>query len=371
MLGRRARRRVRREVLRLTGQRVRGVAALSVDAASEQAAQWDRVTATTVRESFGMTTMVPRQVEPEPASQLRPFEDAYEAIVLESENLGFACRGTIVTDPGLRLVFHDAEPEAAVLRWRNRVPRARRHVPGTVAYLSNFGIDNYYHWMQFTLPLLRFYGDLDAIDGFYVGPSWLLSAQEETLAWFGIGSDRVVRDACTADRLLAAFVPNRVQEGRGASYRDSRSHAFVRTALVAAPQRATPARIYVTRGAAPNRRGLLNEDEVIALVRRFGFETVSMSGRSVREQAGLFAGADFVVGVHGAALTNVLFSRPGTAFVELFHPRHLEMSYFSTATHSRLDYGYVLGDTTARSPHDFVVDVRKLELLLREFGIAA
>ena len=45
-----------------------------------------------------------------------------------------------------------------------------------------------------------------------------------------------------------------------------------------------------------------------------------MDGMSVSEQAQLFANAEAVVGVHGAALTNLVFAAPGTRVVEIFPP---------------------------------------------------
>ena len=52
-------------------------------------------------------------------------------------------------------------------------------------------------------------------------------------------------------------------------------------------------RIYVRRGVT--NRAVLNEDEVLALLEPAGFEAVTMDGRSIGEQAALFASADVVV----------------------------------------------------------------------------
>lgn len=324
----------------------------------------------TREESRGLTGVVPRHVEPRGIRGLAPFENAYQAIVLEIENPEYTFRGHVLIDPGLRLVYTDEEPESSVLRFRRRVPRVRRHVQGTVAYLSNFWVDNYYHWMQLTLPLLRLYSEvvaLDAIDYFYVGPSSLRAVQEETLKGMGIARERILRQACSADRVLAGLLIHREQRP-GLRYRDSFGHAFVREALTPGAQGAQMTRLYVLRGAVRNRR-LLNERALIGLLSSYGFRPTTMDGLSVQQQAAVFAGADVIVGVHGAALANLLFSSRGSSVVEIFPPGHVEVSHFATATHSDLNYYYLIGDGAPRSNQDFLVDLRKVDQLLREFSL--
>ena len=63
-------------------------------------------------------------------------------------------------------------------------------------------------------------------------------------------------------------------------------------------------------------RKIQNFDEVQAFLAHQGFETVFLEGMSVREQILLFQSADFVIGAHGAGLTNLLFCEPGTKVLE-------------------------------------------------------
>ena len=76
-----------------------------------------------------------------------------------------------------------------------------------------------------------------------------------------------------------------------------------------------PRRIYIRRGDAPSRR-VLNEEQVEERLVREGFVGINLSTHSVSDQVRLFAGADVVVGAHGAGLTNCLFVRPGTRVIE-------------------------------------------------------
>lgn len=74
--------------------------------------------------------------------------------------------------------------------------------------------------------------------------------------------------------------------------------------------------LYVTRRRAQH-RFVLNEDDVIEVARRHGFEVVENENLTLEQQVALFAGASACVGIMGANLTNVLFMPAGSALLEL------------------------------------------------------
>ncbi len=57
-----------------------------------------------------------------------------------------------------------------------------------------------------------------------------------------------------------------------------------------------------------------------------------MDGLSITEQANIFYHADVVVAVHGAALANLAFCRPGTKIFEILSPNWLWFDRFLVAT---------------------------------------
>ncbi len=365
VLARRLRRRVPRELLRVVGEPVRGVSTVDVRNPEVWATRygtgvrmWSRI------DDAGLTALVPRHVEPADVPGLAPFRDACESAVLEIEEPSFSLRSHVMLDGERRVVYADTESAEGVTRFRQRVSRRVRRLPGTVAYLSNLWIDNYYHWMQLTLPLLRLYHDVwpeSEIDHYYVGPSNLGRVQEETVRLAGIDPERIVRYPCSADRIVTALYVHREQTA-GLRYRDGWGHRFTRELLGDLGDAEGPRRIYVERGWVRNRR-LQNEAAVFSLLAEHGFEWARMDGLSVSQQARLFAGAEAVVGVHGAALTNLLFARPGTKVVEIFPPGVVEVSYFAAATHSGLDYHYLVGEPGPARNFEFTVDVAKLTRL--------
>lgn len=74
-------------------------------------------------------------------------------------------------------------------------------------------------------------------------------------------------------------------------------------------------RIYLSRRHV-NRRKVVNEDEVAAILERRGVEVVIPERLSLSEQAALFGESTHVIGLYGAALCNLVFCRPGGKLLE-------------------------------------------------------
>jgi capsular polysaccharide biosynthesis protein len=176
-------------------------------------------------------------------------------------------------------------------------------------YVLLGGVRNYYHWLFEYLPrieLVRRCPDL-AIDG------WLVNAeparfQLETLAALGIAAERLVPMAVPCvlpvERL---YVPS--------VRRLADAVAFLRRQF-APPGIAATRRLFVSRKDAATSR-IANEDDVFAALEPLGFERVLPGTMGVADQAALFASAAIVVGVHGAALANIVFAHRDARIVEL------------------------------------------------------
>jgi capsular polysaccharide biosynthesis protein len=75
-------------------------------------------------------------------------------------------------------------------------------------------------------------------------------------------------------------------------------------------------RIFISRKGALARQ-MKNEAELVESLRGIGFEIFDSDGLDFRRQAAAFAEATFVVGAHGAGLTNAAFAMPGAVLLEL------------------------------------------------------
>ena len=90
-------------------------------------------------------------------------------------------------------------------------------------------------------------------------------------------------------------------------------------------------------------RLIVNEEAVFARLAPLGFTRVMLGGRSVAEQAELFAQAEIVVAAHGAALSNLVFCPRGATVVEIHYPRYTLGLYWQIAERLGLRYGAVRG----------------------------
>ena len=102
-----------------------------------------------------------------------------------------------------------------------------------------------------------------------------------------------------------------------------------------------------------------------------------MDGRSIGEQAAMFASAAVIVATHGAALANLVFSRPGTTVIELMGTNTASPVFAFLAWRRGLDYHMIMGTEPAppalwwtwQIDADTVVDVRALKDCLERLAI--
>jgi len=114
-------------------------------------------------------------------------------------------------------------------------------------------------------------------------------------------------------------------------------------------------------------RMIHNMEQVQAFLSKYDFETVYLEGMSIVEQILLFQTAEFVVGAHGAGLTNLVFCEPGTKVIE-FMPS-AEIRPFFWLISQKLDMVHGMQLCAAAEGQGFQasinVDVAKLAALYR------
>lgn len=123
-------------------------------------------------------------------------------------------------------------------------------------------------------------------------------------------------------------------------------------------------RLYISRGRASKRR-LVNENEVIELLRKFGFKALRAEDLSFAEQIKAASRARLLVSNHGAGLTNMLFMPHDSSVLELRHSTDsVNNCYYTLASTLRLKYFYQKCDPSrpTEDPHtaDLVVDLADL-----------
>lgn len=256
--------------------------------------------------------------------------------------------------------YHIGYPSFAnhvLRRWLRPVQRER-----VVISLHEFGDDNYYH----------FYGDvlgkLALLDEYGIGAGLplVVSTRLANKAYFRAAVARspqlrarrwIVqeRQCIDADEVIIA---------KPLPHRKRTFDAILDLLEVPAADPQANDRLFLTRNA---RRGrfISNADEVARVCGEFGFTTVDADRLTLDEQIACFSRARYVVGIHGAGLTNTLFRRGAPlSLLELFPPDNLPPHYFWLAHNYGFGYDALVGQASA-TVGAFTVDLHRLRAKLQ------
>ena len=183
----------------------------------------------------------------------------------------------------------------------------------------NGNLHNYYHWLaEALLPLDALSSVMSKHDKLHVAlPKSIdiaaLFDHRATLRALGFDHIEITE---VGDNLIkvaeAIWVGSDLIEQMPATYLKS----FQRRIASRYPGSSGPRnrRLLIER-KGPTRR-IQNFDEVQSLLAQEGFETVFLERMAIEDQISLFRDAEFVIGAHGAGLTNLLFCEPGTKVLE-------------------------------------------------------
>lgn len=137
-------------------------------------------------------------------------------------------------------------------------------------------------------------------------------------------------------------------------------------------------KVFLSRRNAA-RRKIINEDAVIATLKKYKFTIVCSEDYTFFEQVSIFSYARYLAGSHGAGFTNMIFMAPGAVIFEL-HKRRTNMHrhhnlifwYMADALGHRYNH-QLCEPTSIEEPFysaDIVVDIKQLnenlELMLHD-----
>jgi capsular polysaccharide biosynthesis protein len=234
---------------------------------------------------------------------------------------------------------------------RLKLPSVKR-LKGVVAVIGSAGSYNYYHWMLDILPryeILKKSKYFSAID-FFIINEVDRPFQKETLALLEISAEKLVYiNESTHFQAEQLLVPSLTK------YRELTPVwvvEFLKELILSKEDLSAPVpggdRIYITRGKANNRK-IVNEGEVIELLKRYGFEVLSLEDFTVYQQAKIFQQAKVLIAPHGASQTNLVFCEDRTKVMEFFSPAWIHHCYYALSRANKLDYNFLLDESTEKT----------------------
>ena len=180
---------------------------------------------------------------------------------------------------------------------------------------------NFAHWMFDFLPKLRMWLEDPALRALpLLVDRELKPFHLEYMKLLGVQANQVVTiDYPGSVICRQAFFPTvRREQVLGRPVRTAEQLAFLPRVIPIQAEKDSPRRIYISRRKqSVERQRLVNEEALIPLVEDRGYTIVDLESLSIREQIRLFRGAEEIVSVHGAGLTNTIYAPAGARLVEL------------------------------------------------------
>ena len=130
------------------------------------------------------------------------------------------------------------------------------------------------------------------------------------------------------------------------------------------------ARIYISRNKS-NRRKIINEKSLIKVLKKYNFKTIYSEKLTFQKQISIFSSAKYILGLHGAGLSNILWMNKKTFLLELRPEKDLFLNcYFNLANLLDINYYYLICKRnnffTSSKSSNYKVDIKLFEKKLKE-----
>lgn len=134
-------------------------------------------------------------------------------------------------------------------------------------------------------------------------------------------------------------------------------------------------RLFVDRSGA-KRRKLVNQDQLLPVLKDYGFEVIRWEDCTMAEQVRLASEASVIAGPHGTSLLNSLYCKPGATLLEIFNPHWWDATTLRQCSLVGHKFWYCFGENSS-SDWDTTISPTKLARVLdymlgnRQFDVGA
>ena len=250
-------------------------------------------------------------------------------------------------------------------------------IDGTVAFLSaKWGGYMYFHWMFDVVARIDLLRQTNLVIDKFVFTKCDKQFQIETIAALGIQQSQLIESRffphIKAHKLV---VPCSYKYRKGNLRVSKWGCEFLRSLFLNSEtirkSSSKPERIYISRNLSSWRR-VINEEEVVNILEKLGFISLTLESMSIAEQVLYMAATKVIVAPHGGGLTNLVFCSPGTKVIEIFSPKYITNFYWEISNLCRLSHYYLIGenfedDNSNKIPWkpDIIVNLTKLQKILK------
>jgi capsular polysaccharide biosynthesis protein len=240
---------------------------------------------------------------------------------------------------------------------------------------------SYYHWLVDGVPrILDLIDDGIDLDQYPLILPPLEMFQRQLLELLGISPDRQVvtvrnGDWChvrecvfpTANFPFAApALDDYWTQSNGHTLRRIRERILARLPITTVENSTASKRIYISRDKALRRKFTVDTEATVrSILESEGFQTIFLECLPWAEQVRLLSGAEFIAGLHGAGLANVLFSKCGT-LLEIQNPLEARAYFALMARELQMNYAYIIGGLSGHSSNfdNITIDPQALRDML-------
>ena len=248
----------------------------------------------------------------------------------------------------------------------------KKYHGNVLSLVQGASTENYFHWLMDILPKIRIFKSkysIDKIDYLYLGD--LTSSQEESLKFLGIKKKQIIKSKIykhiNANKIFFVTHPWYFK----GKFHDQ-SHNIPRwqiiwlkeTFLKFKKKFKINKKIYIDRTESKfSHCQIINHLELKKYLKKKKFKIVRLGSQSFAKQIYMFWNANYIVGAHGAALTNLVFSKSKTKVIELKPFRHPGKNYQRISKINKLNYHSIESQKKylKNKNGDIFVDLKKLD----------
>lgn len=99
-------------------------------------------------------------------------------------------------------------------------------------------------------------------------------------------------------------------------------------------------------------RHLSNEDEIIDIIKKMGFEIYYLEDMSVLDKAKLFYSSKVLISIHGAGLGNLVFCNSNNHILEILSIDFLDNTFRMVSTIFKINYNFIVGEPILKEGFD-------------------